>query len=216
MKLKATGAAAAAALSYVSAPAIGATCDNNNYFEQYLAGGDQANCTFADKSLLGVSQNETAQNAGIFVNEFDLTPNDPGIAWGIDTLFGAANGASFVFTVTAPANSPINGFSLDLSSFSVGGPVVPSPFTTVDVTLSNGDTLSATDDGISHSISFAATTELTVTTTISSNDWSLTGGPIENFSEVAPAIPEPSSIALVGVGLSATALRLRRRRGRSA
>ena len=126
------------------------------FFPSYFSGGPNANCTIADKTILGISQNEVAEPAGVLVNGIFGTPaDDPGIEFVLETTFFGANGASFVFSVTAPSSSSINGVSLSVGASSDGS-------ATVTGSLSNGDSLSASL-GETSSLNFDPTHSLTVT-----------------------------------------------------
>ncbi|HWY84898.1 MAG TPA: hypothetical protein VNY10_23680 [Roseiarcus sp.] len=75
----------------------------------------------ADKTILGISQNDIAETQGIEVTGILDTPaDDPGLQFFVNTNFSAGDGASFVFSVTAPSSSVINGVSLSLGSSSAG------------------------------------------------------------------------------------------------
>ena len=58
----------------------------------------------ADKTILGISQNDIAETQGIEVTGILDTPaDDPGLQFFVNTNFSAGDGASFVFSVTALA-----------------------------------------------------------------------------------------------------------------
>ena len=199
MKAKtAVGPATVLALSCAAVPALAAEC-STGFIDSYFSGGRNANCTIADKTILGISQNEVAEPAGVLVNGiFDTPADDPGIEFLLETTFTGANGASFVFSVTAPSSSSINGVSLSVGASSNGS-------ATVTGSLSNGDSLSASL-GETNSLNFDPTHSLTVTLSQASSGLEELSTPIDmRFSEMA-AVPEPSSAALVGVGLAVSGL----------
>ena len=205
MKTKtAVGSATVLALSCVAAPALAAECGQTAFFSDYFAGGPQANCTIADKTILGISENDIAESAGIEVTGiFDTPADDPGIEFLVNTYFDAADGASFVFSVTAPSSSSIDGVSLSLSTASSGS-------ATVTGSLSNGNSLSASLDE-TNSINFGSAHSLTITLSQASSGDGYAYMDMR-FSETA-AVPEPSTAALVGVGLAVSGLaRWRKRR----
>jgi PEP-CTERM motif len=205
MKVKtAFGSATVLALSCAAVPALAGECTQSDLFSSYFLGGSNANCTIADKTILGISQNDIAETQGIEITAiFDTPADDPGIQFFVNTIFDSGDGASFVFSVTAPRSTVINGVSLSLGSSSVGS-------ATVTGSLSNGDSLLASL-GETSSINFDPTNSLTVTLSqASSGDG--TANFSMRFSETA-AVPEPSSAALVGVGLAVSGLaRWRKRR----
>jgi hypothetical protein len=208
MKAKtAVGSATVLALSCAAVPAVAAECTANVFFSTYLSGGPNANCTIADKTILGISQNEIANGAGVLINDiFDTPADDPGIEFHFTTVLPGVDGASFVFSVTAPSSSSIDGVSLSVEQ-------IPSGSATLTASLSNSLALSASL-GESNTINFTPTGSLIVTLSEVSSGGEDQDAPNVDirFSE-GPAVPEPSSAALVGVGLAVGGLvRWRKRR----
>ena len=133
----AVGSATVLALSCAAVPTMAAECQTNVYISSYFSGGPNANCTIADKTILGISQNEIADNADILNNDiFDTPADDPGIEFQFTTLSSSVDGASFVFSVTAPSSSSIDGVSLSVEQ-------IPSGSATLTASLSNSLALSA-------------------------------------------------------------------------
>ena len=152
----AVGSATVLALSCAAVPTMAAECQTNVYISSYFSGRPNANCTIADKTILGISQNEIADNAGILINDiFDTPADDPGIEFQFTTLLSSVDGASFVFSVTAPSSSSIDGVSLSVEQ-------IPSGSATFTASLSNSLALSASL-GKSNSIDFSPTSSLIVT-----------------------------------------------------
>jgi hypothetical protein len=213
-KSKALGLAAAATLSCAATEANAAACQRIDFFGDYLSGGSNANCSIGNVSILGNSWNTTAQDAGLETNSFFTAPaNKPGIEFGVGTLLGAANGAVFTFTLSAPANSPIS--SLTFTSDIFNGPT--SATFSIDA---NGRLGSVT--GGTTVLTVSPTTSLEITTTITDALTGANGGPFDHssanitYSVSETPVPEPSSLMLVGVGLSALGLAATRGRKRAA
>ena len=206
----AVGSATVLALSCAAVPTMAAECQTNVYISSYFSGGPDANCTIADKTILGISQNEIADNAGIRINDiFDTPADDPGIEFQFTTLSSSVDGANFVFSVTAPSSSSIDGVSLSVEQ-------IPSGSATLTASLSNSLALSASL-GESNSINFSPTSSLIVTFSEFSSGGDDQDAPNVDirFSE-GPAVPEPSSAALVGIGLAVGGLARWRKRRASA
>jgi hypothetical protein len=169
----------------------------------YLAGGANATCTVLDKTISGMVSNvpavqvvpvEVAGNPGL---EFDF---------GDDSLGG---GTTIAFTITAPASNPISDASLVITGFVNE---FEADFSDA-VTLSNGSSLLATSMQQTTSTTFGtAVTSLTATNSLSVFGFAGLDSVTLQFSESPAAVPEPSSLALLGVGLSALQVVRRRKR----
>lgn len=199
---------AVSALVMGSATARAAECQPTNLFTDLFAGGPQANCTVGDKSILGNSWNAVGQNSGFeLTNVFPTPSNDPGLEFFVNTELVFGDGASYVYTVTAPSASPITGVSANFETIDTNGGT-----NSFEIQVSSGsDFLGsfAVGDNATDSISFAGVTSITITSTLSSSSLGL-GSITERFQE-SPAVPEPATWTLLGAGFSALALRRRRR-----
>jgi hypothetical protein len=214
-KSKALGLAAAATLSCAATQADAAACQQTNLFTDYFSGGSNANCSIGNVTILGNSWNPVAENSGLeTVSFFTVPPNEPGIEFFVNTILGAANGAVFTFTLSAPANSRLS--SLTFTSDIFDGPT--SATFSIDA---NGQFGSVTGGGTTV-LTVSPTTSLEITTTITDVLAGANGGPFDNsvanitYSVSETPVPEPSSLMLVGVGLSALGLAATRGRKRAA
>src|SRR5438552_9030998 len=131
--------------------------------------------------------------------------NDPGLTFSI-LNFSSGSGtatATIAYTITAPSSDPMTDASLAVTGTAIN-------FGDSE-TLSNGQSLSASESQLTASTTFAAATSLTVTNALSVHSGSFTSF-TNRFSETPTAAPEPSSLALLGVGLSALGFVRRRKR----
>lgn len=216
------GVAAAAAVSGASFSAFAGACTTANV-TTYLAGGANAGCTVLDKTFSGFSVNlqstdEVFKSATVHPV---TTANNPGLNFQFNELFSSQLSpltSTISFTVTAPSSAPMTDASL-----SITGALAETTAAAVSVSemLSNGKSLSAVVPSgsppfmdvtvSSNPTTFAATTSLTVTDTISLTA-SFFDQLTNQFSETPVTAPEPSSLALLGVGLSAFGFARRRKR----
>ena len=111
--------------------------------------------------------------------------------------------ATIAYTITAPSSDPMTDASLAITGTAIN-------FGDSE-TLSNGQSLSASESQLTASTTFAAATSLTVTNALSVHSGSFTSF-TNRFSETPTAAPEPSSLALLGVGLSPLGFVRRRKR----
>ena len=198
------GMAAAAAIAGASVSAAHAAPCTSDSLATDLSGGVNETCTVLDKTISGMSLSDV--NPPTFVNPefFGVSPvlvvNNPGIQFPSlgSAIGGPPNTYTITYTITAPASSPITGASLAVS------PDDDASFQ-MSETLSNGVSLSVSDSSLTDTVTFAPTTSLTVTNSITlaaGNAFFLTN----QFAETPAAVSEPASLVLLGVGLSALGL----------
>jgi hypothetical protein len=218
MRQKSTvlGMAAAAAFSSVSFPALAGVvnpCTAANW-TTYRAGGSNATCTVADKTISGVSVTQTSplplQPSDITVNPVAVA-NDPGLTFDFFTV--GTNGVTIKFTIAAPPSDPMTDASLVATGHTFSGPLSFG----VAETLSNTKSLSASQSQLSAMTTFAAVTSLMVTDTLSSATLTEVSSVTNQFSETPVTVPvqKPSplaSLALLGVGISALGFARRQKR----
>lgn len=208
-KSKTIGLAAAATLSCAATQADAAACHQTNFFTDYFSGGSNANCSIGNVTILANSWNPIAENSELeTVSFFTAPPAGPGIEFFVNTILGAANGAVFTFTLSAPASSPISSLTFTSDVF--------GPTSATFGINANGHSGSVTGGGTTV-LTVSPTTSLEITTTITDTlpfiDNSLAN---ITYSVSETPVPEPSSLMLVGVGLSALGLAAARGRKRAA
>lgn len=208
-------ALAAAVLGADGAPALAAPC-TSDALSTYLSGGANATCTVLDKTITGVLL--TTSNAALFgADNVFIDPvaaaNNPGLTFVTTELSpgpGFTVSGTIAFTITAPSSDPMTDASAAVPGGFASTPPPPSSFQ-VSETLSNGASLSITNFTTPVSTNFAAATSLTATDAVT-----VTNAFVPNFSnqfsETPAAVPEASSLALLGVALPAFGLARWRKR----
>jgi hypothetical protein len=218
------GIAAAIALSGASSSALAAPCPTqpSAVLGTYFSGGANATCTVLDKTISGMTLTNVSPSNFIEPSFFPsvqpiLTANNPGLSFqSMGSAIGTGpNTFTITYTITAPSSDPITDASLALSgqTFPAGGGFPAGSFQVTE--MLNGGTLgslSASNLGLTDRIGpFAPTTSLTVT-----DSGTVTLGILDDltnqFSETPTAVPEPSSLILLGLGLSALGLVPRRKK----
>ena len=184
-----------------AAPCVTTTLDN------WLVSG--FSCTVGDKTFSGFTYgqdgfNGTGGHSNVPATSVGVGPAitpDPGIGFNAfwNNTGTTAADALISFTVTAPAATPITDFELLLDGV-VGG--------VLDVaSLSNGVTVSSSDN-LLHTATFAPVTSLLVIDDVGVNP----GGTISSVEkQFSQGVPEPASLAILGVSLLGMGVAYRRR-----